>query len=93
MKKYYIEDYCTDDIKVCSKCGSTKVMEASLEESSPIKVIHICDDCKYIEELNSYQDLTAQTEGVNDHKNCYIGYKQYILIKENLDGKSIRITK
>lgn len=83
MKKYYIEDYCTDDIKVCSKCGSIKVMEASLEESSPIKIIHICDDCKYIEELNDYQDLTAQTEGVNDRKNCYVGYKQYILVKEN----------
>lgn len=93
MKKYYIEDYYTDDIKVCPKCGSTKVIEASLEESSPIKVIHICDDCKYIEELNSHQDIATQTEGVNDRKNCYIGYKQYILVNDNLDGKNIRTIK
>ena len=82
MKKYYIEDYSTDNIKICPKCNSNKVVEAVLEDDSPITVIHICDDCNYIEELQNYQDLTNQMEGVNDTKNCFIGYKHYVLMEE-----------
>ena len=74
MKKY-IEDYVSFKHDFCGKCEELSVEEFILEDGS---IIHICNKCGYCPETKSYQILSKQIEGVNDTKNCFVGYKAYV---------------
>lgn len=76
FKKLYIEDCLTDTPTTCEKCGKEAVAEVYLSDDSTLA---ICTECNHCSTLFTKQDLYEQIEGVNDTKNCYVGYKGYIL--------------